>query len=200
MEIIDGQGRYEVCKQLGMPVEYRIISSIGIDECRAMNLKPTAWKLQDFIESYAEYGVEGYIRLKELQETYGFGYQLLFAFTDNRTLSGRQSIDIIKNGSFKLTEEKQKEIAALCEYLQGFKDIQKRIGGRHDAFYGCVAWCSKRPGVDKERLKVSMHQQISKLSPVARTKPTLKEISDVYNCGYQKKNRRDFVYEWKFAE
>ena len=55
-EVIDGQGRVRALMELGLPVEYRIITGLGIDDCRAMNLKPTGWSINDFVKSYAEYG------------------------------------------------------------------------------------------------------------------------------------------------
>lgn len=39
MEIIDGQGRFEVLKEKGYPVEFIIDEGIGVDECRAMNVQ-----------------------------------------------------------------------------------------------------------------------------------------------------------------
>ena len=202
-EIIDGQGRFEVLRMLNMPIEYRIINGIGIEECRAMNLKPTSWTLQDFIESYAEFGDKderyaAYVLLKKMHEEYGFGYQLLYSIVNNRTISGRGPQQDIRDGSFKITNEEYVHACDICEYLKGFNDIQKRIGGRAEAFYGCVAWCSQRPGIDKDRLRVAIHQQVNSISPVAKTEPTLREFSAVYNKGYSRKKQRDFVYEWRF--
>ena len=33
MEVIEGQGRLEALKRLGMPVDYIIVPGIGLDEC-----------------------------------------------------------------------------------------------------------------------------------------------------------------------
>lgn len=37
-EIIDGQGRLEACKRLGLAIPYIVIDGLGVDECRAMNV------------------------------------------------------------------------------------------------------------------------------------------------------------------
>lgn len=200
MEIIDGQGRAEALRQLGLPIEYRIVSGLGIVECRAMNLKPTGWSINDFVKSYAEYGNESYIRLKEIADKYNFGYTLVYSLCKNTTNSGRAVQGDIREGTFKLDEDRARQVDELCAYLVNFKDIQKRVGGRQDLFYGLIGWIALQDGVDKERLRVSVAQQANMLSPVAQTEPSLRELSHVYNKGYAKKNCRYFDYEWKTRE
>lgn len=63
MEIIDGQGRYEARKFLGLPIQFIIIPNIGSDECKLMNRYNTSWTLKDFCISYAKSGNENYRRL-----------------------------------------------------------------------------------------------------------------------------------------
>lgn len=197
MEIIDGQGRAKALEELDLPIEYKVVKGLGIAECRAMNLKPTSWTIDDFVESYAEYGVEGYVLLKELKYKYGFGYTLLHSLAQRRANGGARPQGELRDGTFKMSKSEQEKLATSLEYLKEFKDIQKKIGGRRDLFYGCIGFISLLPGVDLERLKVSVHQQVSSISPFSQTEPSLKELSDVYNKGYSKKNRRYFDYEWK---
>ena len=56
MEVIDGQGRLEACKRLGLPIYYIVKNGIGIDECMSMNIKMQNWTIYDFIKSRAEQG------------------------------------------------------------------------------------------------------------------------------------------------
>ena len=200
MEVIDGQGRLEALKQLSMEVEYRIIKGLGINECRAMNLKPTGWSINDFVDSYAEYGNENYMRLKELHNKHDFGYTLLYSLVKHLTKNGRSSQEDLRLGTFELTPEEAEATDKLCEYLNEFSDIQKKIGGKQDLFYGVVGRCAMQPKVDRNRLNVSLHQQHGILSPFAKSEIALKEISDAYNKGYGKSNRRYFDYEWKTKE
>ena len=197
MEIIDGQGRLEALQQLQMPVEYRIIEGIGINECRAMNLKPTSWSINDFVDSYAEYGNENYVRLKALNKKYDLGYSLLFSISKHKSRSGKSSQNDLRLGTFTLSAESAKKVDEICNYLKEFKDIQKKIGGRKDLFYAMVAWCAMQPDVDLERLKVQMHSNHSTFTPFAQSEISLREISKAYNKGYSKSKHRYFDYEWK---
>lgn len=198
MEVIDGQGRLKVMEELRLPVEYRVIKGIGITECRAMNLKPTAWSVDDFVKSYAEYGNENYIRLIELSKKYGFGYQLIGTIIFDSILAGGHATYELRDGTFELTDADYQKAKDMCEYLSLFKDVQPKIGGRKDCFYGCIAWIAKLPRINKNRLNTAIHKRYSDISPMAKAEPALRQISDVYNNGYARNNRRDFVYEWKF--
>ena len=199
MEIIDGQGRCEALRELSLPVEYRVIDGLGITECRAMNLKPTSWSISDFVKSYAEYGNENYIRLKRIADKYGMGYSLPFALSKSLIKSGSTSQNELRQGTFCLDEDAAEKLDNLCGYLSEFSNVQKKIGGRSDVFFGAIGWIAQQPGVDKERLKVSILQQYGTITPTSKVEPTLKEMSDVYNKGYSKSKRRFFDYEWKTA-
>lgn len=197
MEVIDGQGRVEALRQLNMPVEYRILPGLGIEECRAMNLKPTAWTIEDFVESYAESGNENYARLKGLHEGYGFGYTLLFYLGRNLVYGGGSAQSDLRNGTYKLNQSDSITLDEMCQYLTKFKDVKNKVGGKSDLFYGCVGWCASQEGVDKARLCDALHQGVATLSPVSQTEPFLREISGVYNANLPRNKRRWFDYEWR---
>ena len=72
MEVIDGQGRLEACKRLGIPVPYLMIKGLGVRHCRAMNINQTNWTLTDYIKSHADGGSEDYKRLLDFMNDCGF--------------------------------------------------------------------------------------------------------------------------------
>lgn len=200
LEVIDGQGRLEALKQLGMPIEFRIVKGLGIVECRAMNLKPTGWSISDFVKSYAEYGNENYIRFKKIADKYDFGYTLAYALAKNNVYGGGAVQGDLRDGTLYFDKAAAEKLEDVFSYLVEFKEVQKRVGGRKELFFGAIGWIALQDGVDRERLRVSIIQQANAISPAAQTEPTLKELSEVYNKGYSKNNRRYFDYEWKTRE
>ena len=69
-EIIDGQGRFEALKELQLPIEYIIQDNIGITECVAMNIHQTNWSLLDYIQSYADKGIQSYQYIVDLMKEF----------------------------------------------------------------------------------------------------------------------------------
>lgn len=70
MEIIDGQGRTEALKELGMPVDFVVNEGAGLKECVALNTVRTGWKQSDFIKGKADEGSEDCMRLYRLTEEF----------------------------------------------------------------------------------------------------------------------------------
>lgn len=70
-EIIDGQGRVQAIKELGIsPVPYIVCKGAGINECISMNINATRWSTRDYISSYAARGIADYMVLKDFIERY----------------------------------------------------------------------------------------------------------------------------------
>ena len=72
-KIIDGQHRFEACKQLGLPIYYEITN---IDSNRAMvllNKTQLIWRLQEYIEHWAIEEIDCYVKLVEFEKQYHFG-------------------------------------------------------------------------------------------------------------------------------
>ena len=66
MEIIDGQGRFQALKNMGLPILYIIDKNAGIKECISMNIYQEKWNVMDYVKSYAEQGNNDYILLYEM--------------------------------------------------------------------------------------------------------------------------------------
>lgn len=63
MEIIDGQGRYEAKKEMGLPIYFIIDENADISDCQRMNATNSKWSILDFAQSYASAGNVNYINL-----------------------------------------------------------------------------------------------------------------------------------------
>lgn len=192
-EIIDGQGRFAVLKELGMPIEYRIIPGLTIEHCQAMNLKATGWTLEDYVKSYAETGNENYIRLIELHKETGLSYCVIANAKEGSICSGAKTI-LIREGKLEIPEDKLDSIKDVLNYVARFKDIQKSISGRAEMFFTAIGFCYFCKEVDKERLFEVIHTRPYMIHPVANAETLLKEIEDAYNFRLSKNKRIYLVY------
>lgn len=80
MEIIDGQHRFNACKELGLPVYFTVHEGLTIADARSMNILHRSWKADDFALSYANGGNRQYQKYLELKEDYGFGHSIMMAY------------------------------------------------------------------------------------------------------------------------
>jgi hypothetical protein len=73
MVIIDGQHRFEACKQLGLPIYYEI-SNIDMNKAMiSLNMNQQIWRLQDYVNSWAKNGIDCYQQLMDFEEKYHLG-------------------------------------------------------------------------------------------------------------------------------
>jgi len=65
MEVIDGQHRLMAAKNSESFVYYIIVTGYSLNEVHTLNLNQKNWAKKDFMEGYANMGIESYIKLRE---------------------------------------------------------------------------------------------------------------------------------------
>lgn len=65
MEVIDGQHRLIAAKEVQTFVYYIIINGYTLSEVHTLNLNQKNWTKKDFMEGYANMGIESYIKLRD---------------------------------------------------------------------------------------------------------------------------------------
>lgn len=153
-EIIDGQGRFEVCKELGLPVRYVIGVGLRLKECVALNSATTNWNTEDYIESGCVQGKESYIRLKTLVQAHRSIPIVAIINIAGATYGGygaRTNMQRIKDGTFELAQKTADETdETLCFVEKMMVDFQNN--GPKPYFMQAVAFVYSLPGVDCEKL------------------------------------------------
>jgi hypothetical protein len=64
MIVIDGQHRLLAAKESNSSIYYIIVYGYKLDEVQILNLNQKNWTKKDFLEGYADMGVESYIKLR----------------------------------------------------------------------------------------------------------------------------------------
>ena len=191
MEVIDGQGRIEACKEEGLPVYFVIAENAGVDECTMMNIGQSNWGINDYVESYASRGNENYIRLQKIMETYPqFTVAEIYGIcTNSITVNGYGTI-VVKNGDLELSTIDYARIIRVLDYLVEMENVLDAIPGSSRVKKTGLAWVIENTKCDRKRLREKLFEEYPKLSPVVETLPTLylSELSDVYNKRLTGKN------------
>lgn len=186
-EIVDGQGRFEALKRKGLPIPFIRVPGIGTDECIAMNINMTNWKLMDYVKSYAEMGSSDYIRFGELVEQYH--HFSINVITNSITGKIEGESKRIRDGEFKCDDESYRNAINILGYLTRFKDILKNVGGNLERYYFALAFCYTHPLVSNERMVQMVSAKVLELHPVTNIKQAFEELEKVYNF-----RSRDKVY------
>jgi len=92
MEVIDGQHRLLASKEAGSGVFYIILNGYSLKEVHTLNLNQKNWTKKDFMDGYADMGLEPYIKLREFVKKHED-----FTFTDCISLCSNNSAQ--PNGS-----------------------------------------------------------------------------------------------------
>lgn len=69
-EIIDGQHRFRVCKELGLPVHYMICNNFGLKEVQMLNSNMSNWKREDYLKAYCDMGIEPYLKFRSFMNDF----------------------------------------------------------------------------------------------------------------------------------
>jgi hypothetical protein len=84
MEVIDGQHRLMAAKEAESFVYYIIVNGYSLSEVHTLNLNQKNWTKRDFMEGYANMGIESYIKLREFSiKNDDFGFADCIALCQN---------------------------------------------------------------------------------------------------------------------
>lgn len=181
MEIIDGQGRFEVSKERNLPIYFTVINGLGDRECICMNTGTMNWTMRDYVDFYAEKGLEDYKVLQELDDKYT-NVPLSSIIPIARGVNNRNQKDSIGNiaeGNYKVTIELDvldstlEFIDTLTPYLRKFAKMQ--------AIVPVLYFCYKCKEIDNNLLKKKILEN-SHLMKISKDVPTLCDsIGEIYN-------------------
>lgn len=123
-EIIDGQHRFEVIRELGLPLRYEVCEGYGLQEVHRLNQNSKTWNADDYLSGYCKMGLSDYEMYKDFQDQYGLGHGESMAI-----LSGKNRKNVyeeFRTGTFKVINyDKSSEIAdqifRIAPYYEGFK-------------------------------------------------------------------------------
>lgn len=114
MQIIDGQHRFNVAKQLSLPVYFIMLDGYDLEEVHILNQNTNNWKKETFLTSYCELGYDDYQHMKEFMEKFPeFGINVSIMLLTNNTQGSNQKGSqgfkrkTFQDGEFKINNLKQ---------------------------------------------------------------------------------------------
>ena len=201
-EIIDGQGRFEACKSLGLPVLYLIHKGAGLDECVSMNVSMKNWETMDFINSYAEQGNVYYQQLLLLADAYkNIPIQAICGLLRNVVVTNGQNMRFIREGELTFTKKRFDMAKCVCELLNLISKELKLIPGSSRLKDTAIGWCVANTSCDPERIISVITNNYSRFRPVLDSSPLLffEDLENLYNKRLSEEKSIYFTTEYKKA-
>lgn len=194
MEVIDGQGRLEALKKLGLPAEYIVFEGMTIKDCIALNIYQTGWSLMDYIESFADRGNRSYRFLLHLITKYkDLNNVICINAITGTTGNNSRIMKLIKSGEFECTGEQYEKADELLEYTMRFlKTIKNFNKGAITYICTAIMFAYQLEDVDRDKLvdKFEKYYGMDDIPQYIDVNGALKILTTIYN----RRNTKDKIY------
>lgn len=195
-QVIDGQHRLMAAKEAESFVYYIIVNGYTLNEVHTLNLNQKNWTKKDFIEGYANMGVESYIKFRMfIERNDDFGFESCMSFCNNSSggstntsLSRLNHQNIVsmgiledgtwKGGDFDLAQEWANKIRMIKPYYDGYF---------RSTFVGTLISLFNNGKFDFNEFMHKLRLQPTALVDCANREQYKTLIEDIYNYRSRKK-------------
>lgn len=122
LAIIDGQARFEACKELGIQIKYIIEKGTGIEAARSANACMKIWQANNYVESFAECDSPAYVMLQKACKETGWSPSCVLAATFHNGDGARMAL---KDGTLRFGET---DLAFAITINEKCTDIRNALG------------------------------------------------------------------------
>lgn len=188
-EIIDGHHRYEVSKELRLPIYYCINDGYGLDEVHILNSTVQTWKPNDFIDGYCDLAYPEYLKYRNFMRKYGIKTHEVAINLLNDGKSIRNTRESIKNGDYQITNLKKAEFIA--DALQDIKRYYKNI--YRVSFIIAITELCKLDSFDIYEFAKKLKKNSLMLRDASNKEHYIDMITEIYNRS--RREKINFKYE-----
>jgi|LakMenEpi03Aug12_release.lakeMendotaPanAssembly.Ray.scaffolds.fasta_scaffold738256_1 hypothetical protein len=189
MEVIDGQHRLMAAKESKSFVYYIIVDGYSLNEVHTLNLNQKNWAKKDFMEGYANMGIESYIKLsKFIEKNDDFGFSDCVSMCSNR--SGGQTKDksyiikpeLSKQELFEDGTWRGKDFELAQDWANKIRMVQTYYSGyNRSTFVGTMIGLLQNINFDFNEFMHKLRLQPTALVDCANREQYRTLIEDIYN-------------------
>jgi hypothetical protein len=192
MVVIDGQHRFAIAQELGIPVLYVVCKDYEDLHIAEINNAQSPWSIKDYLESHIKRGTPHYAALRNFSEEYrlplGISSKLLMGLSNRQNGSTE-----IKEGKFRV---KDSATAGIIGRIISFLRAELGIKWAANCFFvDALVKCTRVEGFSAETFVKRCASCPGKLVLQPTTKAFLQMIEDVYNRGAAKKNTLPLAFK-----
>ena len=195
-EIIDGQGRFEALKILGLPIEYIVEEGLGVEECNALNANQSNWTSRDYVESYAKQGFASYQLLWELMTEFKhLPVEIIVHSLNDRVLNSGVTPEL-KGGSYSFEYNDYERAYKELEYVNKFVHITKKKKLNQRCFYSAIQYAYRNPSVDNSRFFTKISENYCDIPGCSILPDILRYFDVIYNKNLARKSIISMEYDY----
>jgi len=190
MTVIDGQHRLLASINVNSPIYYVILNGYSLNEVHTLNLNQKNWTKKDFIDGYANMGVQSYVKLRDfININKDYTFESCVSFCNNSSggsgsvslarLKHQNSISvgILENGTwigrdFDLGQEWANKINMIKPYYNGYN---------RSSFVGVMIALFHNENFDFNEFMHKLRLQPTALVDCANRDQYRTLIEDIYN-------------------
>jgi len=185
-EIIDGQHRFDVIKELKLPLHYIICQGYGLNEVHILNQNSKTWNADDYLTGYCNLGNKEYIKYREFKETYDIGHNECMTLLTGITT--KSQVDIFYTGTFKI-----KNYNEACKTIEKILLIEPYYTGvKRRSFIYAMLQLFKNPNFEFTEFLQKLKCQPTALVDCVNTSQYVSLIEEIYN--YRRREKVNLRY------
>jgi len=198
-EVIDGQGRFEARKAMGLPIYFIVVPGLTAKDCAILNLYNTKWTAVDWLNSWSKNKDN---RISQNYKTFlhclsvtklSLGTALRLAGKSRYgEVGGGERVDSIATGKLSFSVNDHNRVVEKCTMGNQILEHLCFTARASEAFWSAVAVITDFDGYSHTRMLKNCEKMRSSYNQMANTGSQLKEFSRIYNVGYGTKNRLYF--------
>ena len=178
--ILDGQHRFSIARELGMPVKYVVVDQ-EFDISEINNTQDT-WKLKDYLSRWQKAGKDAYFEIEEFISSHP-NITLSSAIS---LLGGQYHGDIslknkYKEGRFKIKPKSRGVAYRIANCFESIIEINK--DAKHNNMLKAIYKCFHVESFDSERLIEQCKKNPAMIQSYSKTEDWLDLLQEIYNHG-----------------
>ena len=188
MEVIDGQHRLMAAKEAESFVYYIIVTGYDLNEVHTLNMNQKNWGIIDFMEGYANIGIESYIKLRKFsQDNKDYTLPVCIMLCHNSLQTGYKGTNF-NNGTWKI-----KNIDLGQDWANKIRLIKPFfINYNNRNFVGTMMILFQNKSFDFNEFMHKLRLQPTALKICATSDQYRTLIEDIYN--YRSRNKINLRY------
>lgn len=192
MEVIDGQGRFEARKEMGVPIHYIVAEGATINDCRRMNKYNTQWSKLDFAKSYASRGIADYVTLLRTCKQTRLAISSVLRLANRGGVADADAMSPLERGELVFTEKDAETVVHVMELIGEIWEALTFTDRISDAFRNGVKVMSEMEGYNHERMLRNCKTQRGSFNQMTSLGSQLKEFERIYNYKTKAKDKLYF--------